>query len=150
MKKWKINTHVISLQSTNGYELWCFNNIQLYHGCQLYWWRKPEYMEKTTDLSQVTDKLYHIMLYWVHLAWAGFKLTTLVMIGTNCIGSYKSNYHMITITMPLTLIYENWYHVNNWTYSNGIPLEELFRSFINSTQFPFHINILQIWFLPSR
>jgi len=41
-------------------------------------------------------QLYHIMLYQVHLAWAGFELTTLVMIGTDCIGSYKSNYHMIT------------------------------------------------------
>jgi len=38
-------------------------------------------------------QLHSIILYQIHLAWAVFELTTLVVIGTDCICSCISNYH---------------------------------------------------------
>jgi len=38
---------------------------------------------KTTNLQQITGKLCQVVLYRVHLAWAGLELTTLVVIDTD-------------------------------------------------------------------
>ena len=48
-----------------------FNNISAISWRSVYWCMKPEYTEKTIDLPQFTDKLYHIMVYGVRLAMSG-------------------------------------------------------------------------------
>ena len=78
-----------------GLVLWCLTSLstlfQLLPWSSVYWWRKPEYPEKTIDLSQVTDNrllwenvinykiiypslynqsyMYHVFYKFIQMSW---------------------------------------------------------------------------------
>ena len=55
------DAHRFIFTNCSGLVVWCLTSLstifQLYRGNQFYWWRKPEYPEKFTDQSEVTDTL---------------------------------------------------------------------------------------------
>ena len=56
----------LEIQLSRKNEFWCLTPLsaifQLYHGDQFYWWKMPEYPERTIDPGQATGKLYHLLL----------------------------------------------------------------------------------------
>jgi hypothetical protein len=60
-----------------------FRNISVISWRSVLLVEETEYPQKTTDLSQVIDKLHHMMLYTP--PWSRFELTIYVVIDPDCI-----------------------------------------------------------------
>ena len=100
--------YVLTLQMNRTFriyfklDLWCWTPLspifQLYHGCQLYWWRKPECRRKPPNCRKSLTNF----ITWCCIEYTspetGFKLTTLLVICSDCTGSCKSKYHTFTTT----------------------------------------------------
>jgi hypothetical protein len=93
--------------------LWCLTSLStIFH---LYsWWSVllVEETGKTTDLSQVTDKLYYITLYRVHLAMSGIRTHNKVVVNPTTIRSrsrwpfsiFQLYFMIVGFTLSLTQI----------------------------------------------
>ena len=72
------------------------------------------------------------MLYRVHLVWAGFELTTLVVISTDCTDSCKSNYH--TITTRTEIVSEWFFTAISW--EGHAIIDDMMMYVVNKTNMP--------------
>jgi len=68
------------------------------------------------------------MLNYINLKytspWSRFELTTSVVIGTDCIGSCKSNYHTITATTAPAFSYDDIVQIQKDLSTETIPIHK--------------------------
>ena len=88
------------LTGSQGLGLWCLMPLstifQLYRSGQFYWWRKPEYQEKITDMSQITGSYksnYHTIM--------AMMVPELISIEIFYIASLQIKTYFFTIVMNL-------------------------------------------------
>jgi hypothetical protein len=93
-------------KNVKGVSVIGLNNISVI----LWRWKKQEYLEKGTELSQISDKLDHVMLYRAHHIYErDSNSTTWVVICTDCSSSRKSNNHTIATTVCPWLAFGRWF-----------------------------------------
>jgi hypothetical protein len=84
----------ISNVTGRGFFIYSVAMLHLYRRSLFYWWRKPEYPEKTTDLPK---SLTNVMLYRVNL--------TMSRIQTHNVSICKIFYTWVTLRMRFLLLF---------------------------------------------
>jgi hypothetical protein len=88
----------------------------------VYWWRKPPTCRMSIGVGNHRTATSHWQNCITQCSieytspWAWFELTTLVVIGTDCICSCKSNCHVITTTMAPIPKYTSNIHYTGTTW----------------------------------
>ena len=112
--------------------LWCLTPLstilQLYRGGQFYWWRKPEYKEKTNDLSEIRQTLSHNMLSSTPRL---SEIRTHNVIGDMHWLHSKPNYHIWWRPRRLLLVC-TWLTVTECLYHSWPPICSVCRYEISS------------------
>ena len=100
--------------------------FHLYHGSQFSWWTKPEYPEKTTNLSQVTDKLSH---YYILSTIRPFTNILYIFFHNLTTGHTNSpSFQQLKIGFRIRRIHKNFLHFSSTLttgHTNSLSLQQL-------------------------
>jgi hypothetical protein len=122
---WKIKLK--NLQEAHHYYRWMVINTTSNNISAISWW-SILLVEETgvpgenhRPVASHWQNLPHNVISSIPLPWMGFELTTVMVIGTDCTGSYKSNHHTIMTTNSPSKYWGIW----SWSNIENIKLQNI-------------------------